>query len=103
MKSGVVRLMAPLGCGFAAFAIVVVQSPAGAAQPRPIVVGDMCSCSGPETSTIARTSAVLQAVGQVGECARRSGWSSGSLEIVGGRAVANRTCRGCRLSLTARG
>ena len=36
-------------------------APAGAATPAPLVVGDICSCTGPEASTIAQTSPTAQA------------------------------------------
>jgi branched-chain amino acid transport system substrate-binding protein len=50
----------------AAGALVGVTSlsapaPAGAATAAPIVLGDICSCTGPEASTISQTSPALQA------------------------------------------
>ena len=38
-----------------------VGQSAGAATPAPLVVGDICSCTGPEASTIAQTSPTAQA------------------------------------------
>jgi branched-chain amino acid transport system substrate-binding protein len=35
--------------------------PAGAATPAPIVIGDICSCTGPEASTISQTTPIMQA------------------------------------------
>lgn len=36
-------------------------APAGAATEAPVVIGDICSCTGPEASTISQTSATMQA------------------------------------------
>jgi branched-chain amino acid transport system substrate-binding protein len=38
-----------------------IGQPAGASTGAPVVFGDICSCTGPEASTIAQTSSVLQA------------------------------------------
>ena len=38
-----------------------LSQPASAAAKSPVVVGDLCSCTGPEASTISQTTAVVQA------------------------------------------
>jgi branched-chain amino acid transport system substrate-binding protein len=57
------RLLAAgaLVAGFA-LATGVVGPPAGAASSaKPLVIGDLCSCTGPEASTISQTTAVVKA------------------------------------------
>jgi branched-chain amino acid transport system substrate-binding protein len=59
VAASIFRVLA-VGC-LAASGLLVVSAAADATTPKPIVVGDICSCTGPEASTIGQTTAILNA------------------------------------------
>ncbi len=54
-------LAAGLLCSASVVAVGLTTATAGAATEQPIVLGDICSCTGPEASSIAQTSPTIQA------------------------------------------
>jgi len=60
---GPIRTALAAGLLLSASLVVVgaVATTAGASTSQPIVLGDICSCTGPEASSIAQTSPTIQA------------------------------------------
>ena len=50
-----------LGVVTIAAGLLTIGQSAGAATKAPIVIGDVCSCTGPEASSVAQTTPTLQA------------------------------------------
>ena len=50
-----------MGAGMLTMGGTAVSSSAGAATKGPLIVGDICSCTGPEASSLSQTSATLDA------------------------------------------
>lgn len=54
-------LLAGTLLGLVGVGVVAGSAPAGAASGSPVVIGDLCSCTGPEASTISQTTNVMEA------------------------------------------
>ena len=63
--AGAVLAVAMTAGSLAGLGSTVLSAPAGAATPSgsPVVIGDLCSCTGPEASTISQTTDVVKAWG----------------------------------------
>ena len=60
---GSVRTVLAAGLLLSASLVVIGTAavPAGASTDQPIVLGDICSCTGPEASSVSQTSPTIQA------------------------------------------